>query len=203
MINTFSTFDTSIKDLIQYMFSGKVIISPVDEAFDYAFKQTSGDVKFPFISLYRNPNITIDDKNNGIDQFHDGESIQNPMIIYNEDGSIKGTTDKLAKNQHSLYIILEYQVEVWATTKKDVEQATQELIFWLKENQQVSANIMGDDLTFSFNMDPQIVDNSDLSLYNSQGKIYRYTLSISMQGVLFRTKNFFTLIHPDVKIKEV
>ena len=59
---------------------------------------------------------------------------------------------------------------------------------------------MDEDLNFTFSIDNQIVDNSDLSLYQTQGKIYRYTLSIELQGVLLETKNFFTFLKPVIEI---
>ena len=138
-----------------------------------------------------------------MDQYHDGIDFQNPLKIFNENGTLKGTNERLAKNQNFLYIIIGYQIEVWGIDRLSTEQVTQELVFWLYENQQVYANMMDEDLRFTFSIDNQIIDNSDLASYQSQGKLYRYTLSIELQGVLLRTKNFFTLLHPIINIEEM
>ena len=202
MYSNFSKFGEGFKALIKSVFNGDVIYTPVDEAFEYAVKQTENDVKFPFISFYTNPNILLDNSNNSMDQYHDGINLQNPMIIYNEQGKKVGTNERLAKNQNFLYIILGYQIDIWGTDKYMTEQLAQELVFWLYENQQISTKLQDEELNFTFEIDNQIVDNSDLASYQSQGKLYRFTLNINLQGVLLRTRNFFTLLKPEIVVNK-
>jgi hypothetical protein len=203
LFSNFSKFGEALKSILSETFNGDVIMEPVNTAFQYAVKQTENNLKFPFISFYPNSNILLDNSNNSMDQYHDGIDFQNPLHIYNEDGTLKGTNERLAKNQNFLYIIIGYQIEIWGTDRLSTEEVVQELVFWLYENQQVSLKLMGETLNFSFSIDNQIIDNSDLTSYQSQGKLYRYTLSIELQGVLLRTKNFFTLLHPIIKVEEM
>lgn len=203
MYSNFSKFGEGFKALINSVFNGDTIYAPVDEAFEYATKQTENKVRFPFISFYVNPNILLDNSNNSMDQYHDGMNFQNPLKIYNEQGKEIGTNERLAKNQNFLYIILGYQIDIWGTDRYSTEQLAQELIFWLYENQQISTKLQGEDLNFTFEIDNQLIDNSDLALYQSQGKLYRFTLNINLQGVLLRTKNFFTLLKPKVVVNEL
>lgn len=203
MFSNFSMYGEALKQILKKTFNGDVIMEPVNTAFEYAVKQTENQLKFPFISFYPNSNILLDNSNNSMDQYHDGIAFQNPLSIFNEDGSKRGTNERLAKNQNYLYIIIGYQIEVWGIDRLSTEQVVQELVFWLYENQQVYAKMMDEDLRFTFSIDPQIIDNTDLTSYQSQGKLYRYTLSIELQGVLLRTKNFFTLLHPIIKIEEM
>lgn len=203
MYSNFSKFGEGFKNLISSVFNGDIIYAPVDEAFEYATKQTENKVRFPFISFYVNPNILLDNSNNSMDQYHDGMNFQNPLKIYNEQGKEIGTNERLAKNQNFLYIILGYQIDIWGTNRYSTEQLAQELIFWLYENQQISTKLQGEDLNFTFEIDNQLIDNSDLALYQSQGKLYRFTLNINLQGVLLRTKNFFTLLKPKVVVNEL
>ena len=203
MFSNFSMYGEALKQILKKTFNGDVIMEPVNTAFEYAVKQTENQLKFPFISFYPNSNILLDNSNNSMDQYHDGVAFQNPLPIFNEDGSKRGTNERITKNQNYLYIIIGYQIEVWGTDRLSTEQVVQELVFWLYENQQVYAKMMDEDLRFTFSIDPQIIDNTDLTSYQSQGKLYRYTLSIELQGVLLRTKNFFTLLHPIIKIEEM
>ena len=203
MYSNFSKFGEGFKSLISSVFNGDTIYAPVDEEFEYATKQTENKVRFPFISFYVNPNILLDNSNNSMDQYHDGMNFQNPLKIYNEQGKEIGTNERLAKNQNFLYIILGYQIDIWGTDRYSTEQLAQELIFWLYENQQISTKLQGEDLNFTFEIDNQLIDNSDLALYQSQGKLYRFTLNINLQGVLLRTKNFFTLLKPKVVVNEL
>ena len=45
----FSIYHQALKEMIEKVFNGNVIYEPVDTAFDYAIKQTKGNLKFPFI----------------------------------------------------------------------------------------------------------------------------------------------------------
>ena len=203
MFSNFGKFSEALKNILKSVFSGDVVIEPSNTAFQYATKETDNDLKFPFISIYPNSNIILDNKNNSMDQYHDGIDFQNPLSIYDEQGKHIGNNERLAKNQNFLYIIIGYQIDVWGTDRLSTEEVIQELVFWLYENQQITVKLMDEDLNFTFSIDNQIIDNSDLTSYQTQGKLYRYTLSIELQGVLLRTKNFFTLLHPIIKIDEL
>ena len=204
MYSNFSKFGEALKNVLKSVFAGQVIMEPVNTAFQYATKQTDNKLQFPFISFYPDANIVLDNANNSMDQYHDGMAFQNPLNIYDEEThEFKGKNERLAKNKNFLYIIIGYQIDVWGTDRLSTEQVMQELIFWLYRNQQISVKLMDEDLNFTFSINNQIVDNSDLSLYQTQGKIYRYTLSIDLQGVLLETKNFFTLLHPIIRIDEL
>ena len=203
MYSNFSKYGEALKELIQQVFvGGSVVMEPPETVFQYAIKQTKNDLKFPLISFYPDNTITLDTKNISMPSYKEGLKFQNPIITYNEDGSIKGTNDRLAKNVKFLYIIIGYQLDVWATTRLEAEQTMQELIFWLYENQQISTKLQDEELNFTFEIDNQIVDNSDLASYQSQGKLYRFTLNINLQGVLLRTRNFFTLLKPEIVVNK-
>lgn len=204
MYSNFSKFGEAFKLILKDVFSGDVIMEPVGTAFQYATKQTENKLRFPFISFYPNPNIVLDNANNSMDQYHDGSKFENPMTIYDEKTlEKKGFNVRLAKNQNFLYIIIGYQIDVWGTDRLSTEQVIQELVFWLYRNQQVSVKLMDEELNFTFSINNQIVDNSDLTIYQSQGKIYRYTLGIELQGVLLETQNFFTLLKPVITVDTI
>lgn len=204
MYSNFSKFGEAFKNILKSVFAGDVIMEPVNTAFQYAIKQTENNLKFPFISFYPNSNIVLDNANNSMDQYHDGMKFQEAITMYDkETHKENGKNARIAKNQNFLYIIIGYQIDVWGTDRLSTEQTIQELVFWLYRNQQISVKLMDEDLNFTFSIDNQIVDNSDLTIYQTQGKLYRYTLGIELQGVLLETQNFFTLLHPIIKIDEM
>lgn len=200
MYSNFSQYGEGLKALFKKVFNGDVVLEQVDIAFEYAFKNTGGKLKFPFISLYPNSNIIIDKKNVAFPSYKEGMQFQNPMPTFNKNGEYKGTNERLAKNAKFIYIIIGYQIEVWGTDRLSTEQLMQELLFWLMENQEVEITYQGKNLTYSFDVDDQIIDNSDLSLYHSEGKIYRYTLGIQVHATLLRSENYFTVLHPSVDV---
>ena len=113
MFSNFSKYGEALKTLIKKVFNGNVILSPVDEAFDYAFKNTEGKITFPFISLYPSNNVILDKKNISYPSYKEGLPFENPLTIYDETGKSKGTNERLAKNTKFLYIIIGYQLDVW------------------------------------------------------------------------------------------
>lgn len=203
MYSNFSKYGEALKKLLQSVFSGSVILEPVDTAFRYATEQTNNDLKFPFISIYPDNTVTLDKKNISMPSYHEGFQFQNPMPIYNEDGSLKGTNERLAKNAKFLYIIIGYQIDVWATTRLEAEEVMQELVFWLYHNQQIEVQYQNVSLVFSFDLADTIVDNSDLVSYTNNGKMYRYTYGIQVHATLLRSENYFTVIHPNIKVEKI
>ena len=203
MFSNFSLYGEALKSLLNKVFSGDVVLEPVDTAFEYAIKQTDNGLKLPFISIYPNESILLDKKNNAMPSYSEGIQFQNPMVTYNDDGSLKGTNQRLAKNVKFLYIIIGYQLDVWATTRLEAEQVIQELLFWLYHNQQIDIEYQGVNLSFSFDIGDEIINNSDLMSYNNIGKIYRYTHNIQVHATLLRSENYFTVIKPNIKIEEL
>lgn len=203
MYSNFSKYGEALKELIQQVFvGGSVVMEPPETVFQYAIKQTKNDLKFPLISFYPDNTITLDRKNISMPSYKEGLKFQNPIVTYNEDGSIKGTNDRLAKNVKFLYIIIGYQLDVWATTRLEAEQTMQELVFWLYENQQISIDYQGHKFSFSFDLADNIIDNSDLTSYQSNGKMYRYTFGIQVHATLLRSENYFTFLKPNIKVEE-
>ncbi len=203
MFSSFSKYGEALKELLKQCFNGDVIMEPTDTAFQYAVKQTKNKIKFPFISFYPANTIYLDNKNSGMPAYHYGLDYQNPLPVYNEDGSLKGVNKRLAKNAEFLYILMSYQIDVWALSRLEAEQVLQELIFWLYQNQQVEVEYNNQKLAFSFEIDDNVIDNSDLASYMSNGKMYRYTCGIELQGTIMRSENYFTVIKPNVKIEEL
>lgn len=86
------------------------------------------------------------------------------------------------------------------TDRYSTEQLMQEALFWLYENQEISTNYQKKNLSFTFIIGDEIIDNSDLAQYQSDGKLYRYSLNIQLQATLFRSENYFTVLHPNIEV---
>jgi len=203
MYSNFSKYGEALKNLIQSIFSGSVIMEPADTAFQYAIKQTENNLKFPLISFYPDATVTLDRKNIAMPSYKQGLKYQNPLNIYDKNNELTGTNERLAKNVKFLYIIIGYQIDMWATTRLEAEEAMQELLFWLYENQQVEIEYQGQKLVFSFDLAGEVIDNSDLVAYQSNGKIYRYTYGIQLHATLMRSENYFTVLKPNVIVEEL
>ena len=199
----FSIYHQALKEMIEKVFNGNVIYEPVDTAFDYAIKQTKGNLKFPFISLYNSPNIELSAKNNNYSAIKFGAPMMTEVPVYDNNGNMTGTTDKISKNVKNLYINIEYQIDVWSVDRQTVEEVTQELLFWLYENRELSIKYYGQELFFTFIVGDNIVDNSDLVSYETNNKIYRMTLNILVTGSIYRTENYFNVHKTKIDIETI
>lgn len=198
--SSFSKIHNALLNFIKSSFVGSVIFEPVDTAFDYAMRQTKGDLKFPFISLYNSPSIEISALNNNYSAIKEGTPMYRQVPVYDKQGNQTGFTNKVSKNVQNLYINIEYQLDIWATTRRDVEDVMQELLFLLYDKREVSINYYGQELYFTFTIGDNIVDNSDLVNYDTNNKIYRMTLNVLVTGSIYRTTNYFNVLEPKIDI---
>lgn len=200
MSSNFSIYHEAVKKLIQESFSGQVVLEQVDTAYDNAIKQVRGKLQFPFISLYPTPTIEFDNSKNSFPSYNRGNDMFTEVPIFDDYGNFKGSDKKVAKNVKSLYINIEYQIDVWAIDRQTAEEVIRELMFWFYENQELSVTFYGQPLTFTFTVGNNIQDNTDLVNYESNGKLYRYTTNILLSTAIFRTENYFTVLKPNVDI---
>ena len=132
-LSNISKYGEALKELIKKVFTSKnVVYEPVDTAFDFAFKQSGGNLGFPMISIFHNPTFTINKSFNSFGSYKTGSRFQSELPLY-EEGTMKplGKSNKLSKNVKNLYIKIGYQLDVWATDRLTAEQVAQELLFWL------------------------------------------------------------------------
>lgn len=107
---------------------------------------------------------------------------------------------EFGKNVKFLYIDIGYQFDVWGVDRKSTEEVSQELIFWLFENQQVSVKYDDEELNFSFDIPTTLVDNTDLVSYKTNGKLYRNTLNVMVHAVIMRSENYFNVLKPTIDV---
>lgn len=94
MFSNISKYDEALKDLVQQVYSRKVIYEPVDTAFEYAFKQTSNQ-EFPMISFFRDP--TMEFGINNYVGYKKGSRYSNDIDLYDNDMNITGKSDRIRK----------------------------------------------------------------------------------------------------------
>lgn len=198
--SNFSIYHEAVKKLIQSSFSGQVVLEQVDTAYDNAIKQVKGKMKFPFISLYPTPTIEFENSKNSFPSYNIGSPMFTQVPVFDDYGNYTGSDNRVAKNVKSLYINIEYQIDVWAIDRQTAEEVIRELMFWFYENQELSVVFYGQPLTFTFTVGNNIQDNTDLVNYESNGKIYRYTTNILLSTAIFRTENYFTVQKPKIDI---
>lgn len=201
MTTNFEVYRKALKDLIKQVYNGTVIYEPADVAFEYALNQTKNKIKFPMISIYHENDIDVDMSRNSFPSYKRGKLFENAIKVYDE--NMKDTNEhneKISKSVQNLYITMKYILDVYGTDRISTEKVLQELLFWLYDNQQVDITYQGAKLNFTIDISPNIVDNTDLVAYHSNGKLYRMSIAISTHVALFRSVDYFNAIYPEIEI---
>ena len=194
----FTLYSEALKDLIKTVYNGTVVYEPSDVAFEYALNQTKNKIKFPMISIYHDNNIELDMGRNSFQTYKRGMLFENAIKVRDDNMKLTGETNKkISKSVQNLYITMRYIIDVYGTDRFSTEKVMQELLFWLFDNQQVDIVYQGQPLSFTFDISPNIVDNTDLVSYHSNGKLYRMSMSISTHIALFRSVDYFNALIPE------
>lgn len=200
-LSDFSKYGIALQKILQEVFTGSVIYEPVDTAFEYAQNQTKNNIKFPFISFYHEPSIEIDKSKMSFPSYHRGKLFEKAVAIRDDNNEPTGNeNEKISKSVQNLYITMRYIFDIWGTTRNTAEKVAEELLFWLYSNQELTIKYFGQDMTFTFNISDNIVDNTDLTSYHEKGKLYRMSLSVSVDAALFRSHDYFNALTPVISI---
>lgn len=201
MKSDLQTYSIALKELIEKVFNGTVVYEPADVAFEYALNATKNNLKFPLISFYHTNDIEIDQGRNSFPSYRRGLLFENSIQVRDENMKVTGeTNEKISKSVQNLYITMRYIFDVYGTDRVSTERATQELLFWLYDNQQLTITYQGQKLNMSFEISPNIVDNTDLASYHSNGKLYRLSVAISSHIALFRSVDYFNALNPEITV---
>lgn len=157
--------------------NNKVVYSPTDLA-EYTitkkYNVPEDLVPYPFISVYRDPNIPID------------WSRYSSHTIGADFVRLSSTSDgkRTARYVHSIPVTLSYQVEIWGVKSTEVLALSQELLLKLTIKNPVlfaPINPEGENGRFYIE-DVNLVDNSDIESEEDRGRLYRHTFTFSIDA---------------------
>lgn len=169
------------------------VLSPPDEAFMRCAElpANGGQVKLPLISIYRE-GYTINLENWNYRRFRIGQKQSYP------DPNTKTEVTMV----RTLPIKIEYQIDVWATSKTQVDAIVRELVFWLLDSPYVKIEVPNSDYRpeVSFKIE-DIVDNSEIMSFEERGRFYRMTIPIVFEEAhLFCFNNLKTVLEVPVEL---
>jgi len=101
---------------------------------------------------------------------------------------------------------LEYQLDVWASTRSDLNDIVRELLFWIVQNPTfvVENPLNGEKYNFNLYISSDLQDNSDVMTHESRGRIYRMTIPLMVdEAVLFKVYDIKTVLEPLIEIEVV
>lgn len=165
-------YDTAVNDYFKKIFTNTVFASP-GEAFRRN-AEANDIVRLPMVSVFRESLML-------------GELFN---FAFFKKGEFINVTEESMDRLRGLPIILKYQVDIWAASAEVGLGLFSELIFEIQDSPKINVTIPKTIETHDCNfrvMD--IIDNTDLSLEISKGRLYRYTIMIELQGFIFKLVN--------------
>jgi hypothetical protein len=176
--------------------SPKILYSPTDRAVKNIAKLQTLDDKAPwsFISFYRHSDFEFDPSRSNFSAQSFGDLIN----TLRDDATGKD----LSTYVRNIPINLTYTVDVWAATNARVQEISLALIERLAFTQRVLTaplNPGGADARFHI-IDLDWVDNSDIENEESYGRLYRHSISFTINAVLELTRTSTTIIYDLAKL---
>lgn len=199
-ISHFMRYDEGLKNFIKEFFVGDVIIAPVDDFWEFYIRNSNNDIKFPAISLYP-VNYTLNSDQNNFASIQLGSLLQEAAEIRNEDtNTVDGHTMLLSKLVRVMYWDVQYQIDIWALTRNDALQLTQEILFPLYQHKEYQVQYFQHNYSVPYKIDNTFQSNSIVGITNGQENIYRYTIDIVVTAPIFDSKNYYNTIETSVKL---
>lgn len=194
----FVRYDEGLKEFIKNFFIGDVIITPVDQFWEFYIKNTKHDIKFPAVSLFPT-RYQINNSQNNFSSMQLGTFIQDAVEIRDEGtNKLEGTTKYLSKAARTLYMDIDYQINIWAIRREDALQLVQELMFPLFQHKEYQISYFNEKYSVPYTIDTSINDSSAIGA--DQGTMYIYSFNITVTAPIFDSKNYYNAINKDLKL---
>ena len=167
-----SIYDDALGKKLKKLFPN-VVGASTDEAFSAS--EDKGKVKLPLISFYRISN-PIDTQTYNMPEAFRGRVLKRSEF----DGDVGMT----------LPVLITYQIDIWATSRRICDEIFTELVFYLIRNPNIQISVPKQSSPQDFAMVLQDTENStELSEFDTIGRIYRSTLTYEVSGKLFYNKS--------------
>lgn len=165
--------------------SSKIVYAPTKNALKTITKKEkfSDEKPWNFISFYRDPSFDVD-----------WSRMNNPATIYGDrigSSGIPDTNRLRVRTVQNIPLNLTYDVEVWASKSTEVQELAIALvskIYMTDQVLEVPINPDGEDGRFHI-LNVQWSDNSDIERESEIGKIYRHTISFTIDARLTLTRS--------------
>lgn len=170
-------FDRAIYGYLSTL-SKIIVYAPTNKAQQTVLKNPKykDENQYRFISFYRSPNFELDKSRDSFSAAQFGDMTR---LTRFDDGS------REARYVHNFPVNLTYQIDIWATKEKEVQETSISLLHKIYTTKSVldvnGINPDGESGRFHFT-EIQWTDNSDLEVENEKGRVYRHTISLTIDA---------------------
>lgn len=170
-------YDRAVFDYLSTI-SGKIVYAPTSMAVRTITKREKfkDDKPWSFLSFYRSPTFEVN-----------WDRMNNPATIYGEltRFTINSDSDRVAQYTQYIPVNLSYSIEIWASRAVEVQSLAISLMTKIFMQEQVLKVDLGEGDPARFHiLDVSWNDNSDLERETDIGKIYRHTISFTIDARL-------------------
>lgn len=172
-MNSLKLYDISLTSKLKSIFTNVTYASP-DEALESSSDDKS-DINFPMISLYRLDNPPI-----FTERYNNPSAFRGRMNSYTQSGY---------RNIMTLPVNLSYQIDLWSSTRDELDTMYCELLFYLVRYPNIEINIDSGTHNFPIN----ITDAESLMDFDDENSSRTYRMSITLEvpdAVLFYLKDY-------------
>lgn len=160
-------YDKAVTDLFESIIGDSIMIQPPENAIRNTAQLNGDNIKFPLITINRTSwSIRQQDRN---------------FALMREGQTVRFNDDHTVTQARLLPIKIEYQVDIFTVDKRMNDEIARELIFYLsvKPTLQVEVDYdIGIKHNFNLLLDPDIVDNSDVTNHINDGVLFRSTFTM-------------------------
>ena len=160
-------YDKAVTDFFERITGDSIMIQPPENAIRNTAQLKGDNITFPLITLNRTSwSIRQQDKN---------------FAMMREGHTVRFNDDHTVTQARMLPIKIEYQVDVFTVDKRMNDEITRELIWYLSLKPTLQVEVDYDvNIKHNFNLllDPDIVDNSDVTNHVNDGVLFRSTFTM-------------------------
>lgn len=170
-------YDRAIFEYLSTL-SKKIVYAPTSKAIQTITKDKNykDAIPYNFISFYRSPNFELDKLRDSFSAAQFGDMVRLQKF---DDGS------REARYVHNFPVNFTYQIDMWATKESEVQETSIALLHKIYTTRSVldvkGINPDGEPGRFHFT-EILWTDNSDLEVENEKGRLYRHTVTVTIDA---------------------
>lgn len=181
-------YDRAVFDRVHSLYDEVVFSSP-EEALKVNAKLHQGKVVLPFIAVWRLPDFSIN-----TDMYNDSFTRTGFTFLKTKNLTNRNKTEDRRVAMYGLPVTLSYQIDIYSTKRDVCDGLTSELLMEFKQRPYLNVQIhdMGEtSVQFNIDLDESVTDNTDISGFNENNRLYRLTITINLtEAVIYKIDDY-------------
>lgn len=189
-MSTYLYDESLVNRLREVINDDRIHVIPPEESISFLAKVGKDKTYFPAVVVSRGPiTLTTDTRN---------------QFVYLKGQSVRLNNDNTVTKVKLIPMRMEWSINIYAVERYTCDEIVREIVFYLMSHPRFEVKVpYGVDITQNFDVfvDPEIVDNSDLSEFSNVGDYFRETLTVYTENAhLYSSRRqYLTQAKPEVE----